>query len=132
MLRTDSQGSSEIHLHLQPANLGDMTMKITVSGTQISASVIAANGDVRSALLSGHQQLARSLANSGLTLSGFSVDVSGGDAGSRDQNKGQQGFGRRYVVHELGTVAAAQTPALSNLGPALLTGKGVELFNYLA
>ncbi len=131
MLRTNSQGSSEIRLHLQPENLGEMSMKITVSGSSISASVIAANGDVRSALLSGHQQLARSLSNSGLTLSGFSVDVSGGDAGSRDQSKGQQGLGRRYVVHELGTVAASATSALSNLGPALLTGKGLELFNYL-
>lgn len=131
MLRTNSQGSSEIRLHLQPENLGEMTMKITVSGTQISASVIAANGDVRSALLSNHHQLARSLANSGLTLSGFSVDVSGGDAGSRDQNKGQQGLGRRYVLHELGNIAASATPALSHLGPALLVGKGLELFNYL-
>lgn len=130
MMRTSSQGSSEIRLHLQPENLGDVTMKITVTGNQIQANVIAANADVRNALQSGHQQLAKSLANAGLTLSGFSVDVSGGDAG-RDQNQGRaSGFGRRYVVHELG-VAPTEAQPVSNLGPALLSGKGLELFNYL-
>src|SRR6185437_5144350 len=32
MLRTTSQGTSEIRLHLQPENLGDITMKISVNG----------------------------------------------------------------------------------------------------
>jgi flagellar hook-length control protein FliK len=130
MLRTTSQGTSEIRLHLQPENLGDITMKISVNGNQISANVIAANADVRSALQSGQQQLAKSLANSGLTLSGFSVDVSGGDA-RRDQSQGRaSGFGRRYVIHEMNAKATDSQP-ISNLGPALLSGAGLELFNYL-
>ena len=130
-MRTNAQGSSTIQLHLQPANLGDVTMKITVTGTQISANVVAQNADVRNALVSNHQQLTKSLADAGLTLTGFSVDVSGGD--SKQQNQGQtSGFGRRYVVHELGGTTASEESAVSNLGPPLLGGSGLGLFNYLA
>ncbi len=131
VMRTDEQGSSTIRLHLQPENLGDMTMHITVSGSQISANVVTANADVRSTLLSNHQQLARSLQNAGLTLSGFSVDVSGGNAG-RDQNRDRTaGFGRRYVVHELHGAPTQETPALSTLAPSIMNGSNLELFNYL-
>ena len=131
VMRTDDQGASTIRLHLQPENLGDMTMHITVSGSQISANVVTANADVRNALLSNHQQLARSLQNAGLTLSGFSVDVSGGNAG-RDQNRDRtSGFGRRYVVHELHAATPQETPALSTLAPMPMNGASLELFNYL-
>jgi Flagellar hook-length control protein FliK len=131
-MRTLAQGTSEIRLQLQPENLGQVTMRLTVSGNQVSANVIAQSADVRSALVANHQDLARSLAEAGLTLSGFSVDVSGGDAG-QDQSKDRTaGFGRRYVVHELNGTATADASEPSNLGPSLLSGSGLELFNSLA
>jgi flagellar hook-length control protein FliK len=132
-MRTNAQGSSEIRLHLQPENLGDVTMKITVTGSQISANVVAANADVRNALMSNHQQLARSLADAGLTLSGFSVDVSGGNAGhDRQNNDRTAGFGRRYTVHELPGASTSETTDIASLGPPLLSGSNLALFNYLA
>ena len=131
-IRTTDQGTSEIRLHLQPENLGDVTMKITVTGSQISANVVASSADVRNALVSNHQQLARSLADAGLTLSGFSVDVSGGNAGRDQQNNGRaSGFGRRYIVHELPGGGTSET-TIAALGPPLLNGPGLALFNYLA
>lgn len=129
-VHTNDQGSSTIRLHLQPENLGDMTMHITVSGSQISANVVASSADVRNTLLSSHQQLARSLADAGLTLSGFSVDVSGGNAGRDHHRDRTSGFGRRFVVHEL-HAPASDTPALSTLAPAEMGGTNLELFNYL-
>lgn len=133
VMRTNAQGSSEIRLHLQPANLGDLTMKITVTGSQISANVVASSADVRNALVSNHQQLARSLADAGLTLSGFSVDVSGGNAGrDRQNNDRTAGFGRRYTVHELSGVQTSESPAIASLGPPLMSGASLALFNYLA
>lgn len=133
VMRTDAQGSSVIQLHLQPENLGDVTMKITVTGSQISANVVAANADVRNTLMSNHQQLARTLADAGLTLSGFSVDVSGGNAGRDQQNNDRaSGFGRRYTVHELRGASESETPALASLGPSILDGSSLALFNYLA
>jgi flagellar hook-length control protein FliK len=133
VMRTNAQGTSEIRLHLQPENLGDVSMKITVSGSQISASVVASNADVRNTLLSNHQQLARSLSNAGLTLSGFSVDVSGGNAGQQQQQQNATaGFGRRYILHELPGAPASEAPAIAALGPPLLNGSSLALFNYLA
>jgi flagellar hook-length control protein FliK len=133
VMRTSQSGSSEIRLRLNPDNLGEVTLKLTVNGSSISANLVAQNGDVRNALLSNHQQLAQSLSEAGLTLAGFSVDVSGGDAG-RDQNRDRTGgFGRRYVVHEIGGNTDASEPAQSpSLGPPLLANSSLELFNYLA
>lgn len=133
VMRTNQSGSSEIRLRLNPDNLGEVTMKITVSGSSISANMVAANGDVRNALLSNHQHLAQSLNEAGLTLTGFSVDVSGGDAG-RDQNRDRTGgFGRRYVVHEIGgSEVGSDAAQTSSTGPQLLPSSSLELFNYLA
>jgi flagellar hook-length control protein FliK len=133
VMRTDQQGTSQIRLALQPDNLGPVTMKLTVTGTQVSASVVAQNVDVRNVLVANHQELARSLADAGLTLSGFSVDVSGGDAG-KDQSKDRTtGFGRRFTVHELNANAATSEAAdVSTQGPSLLPGNSLDLFNSLA
>jgi flagellar hook-length control protein FliK len=132
-MRTLAQGASEIRLQLQPENLGQVSMRLTVSGNQVTANVVAQNADVGNALLANHRELARSLASSGLSLAGFSVDVSGGDAG-KDQSKGQNaGFGRRYVVHELnGSSATDEATASTSNGPTLLPGSRLELFNSLA
>jgi hypothetical protein len=131
-MRTLAQGTSEIRLQLQPENLGQVTMRLTVSGNQVSANVVAQNADVGSALVANHQDLARSLSAAGLTLSGFSVDVSGGDAGNDQSKDRTAGFGRRFVVHELSGNAASDTGETSNLGPPLLSGSRLELFNSLA
>ena len=131
-VRTLAQGTSEIRLQLQPENLGQVTMRLTVTGNQVSANVVAQNADVRSALVANQQDLARSLQSAGLTLSGFSVDVSGGDAG-QDQSKDRTaGFGRRFVVHELNGATTSDATEVSSLGPPLLSGSGLELFNSLA
>ena len=133
VMRTDAQGTSEIRLHLSPAHLGDLSMKITVQGGAISASVVAQNADVRHALVTNQHHLARSLAEAGLSLAGFSVDVSGGDAGTQQNRDRTAGFGRRYVVHELGGVENEPEPAtISSLGPTLLPATSLGLFNYLA
>jgi flagellar hook-length control protein FliK len=131
-MRTVAQGTSEIRLQLQPENLGQVTMRLSVTGNQVNATVVAQSADVRSALVANHQELARSLSEAGLTLSGFSVDVSGGDAG-QDQSKDRTaGFGRRYVVHELSGNTTAETTEAPSLGPSLLGGSNLELFNSLA
>jgi flagellar hook-length control protein FliK len=131
-MRTVAEGTSEIRLQLQPENLGQVTMRLSVSGNQVTANVIAQSADVRSALVANHQDLARSLNEAGLTLAGFSVDVSGGDAG-QDQSKDRTaGFGRRYTVHELSGNTTAETTEASTPGPSLLGGSSLELFNSLA
>jgi len=132
-MRTAQQGTSEIRLQLQPENLGQVTMRLTVSGSQVNASVVAQSADVRTALVANHQELARSLSEAGLTLSGFSVDVSGGDAGNDQSKDRTAGFGRRFTVHELANGdASSQTAESSSLGPQILGDSKLALFNYLA
>ncbi|HEY5340941.1 MAG TPA: flagellar hook-length control protein FliK, partial [Candidatus Aquilonibacter sp.] len=65
VMRTDQQGTSQIRLQLQPDNLGQVTMKLTVTGSQVSANVIAQNVDVRNVLVANQQELARTLADAG-------------------------------------------------------------------
>lgn len=133
VMRTNESGTSEIRLRLNPDNLGEVSMKLTVSGSSISANILAQNGDVRNALMANQQQLAQTLSEAGLTLAGFSVDVSGGDAGrDRDTKDRTAGFGRRYVVHEIGGASdEPQSAQLSSLGPQILSNSSLDLFNYL-
>lgn len=132
-LRTVSQGTSEIRLHLHPENLGEVSLKLTVQGSQISANVIAQNAHVRDALMNNQQHLASALAESGLSLSGFSVDVSGGNAGQQQQfQSGARGFGRRFTVHELAANDAATDDTSSQFGPPLIPASSLGLFNSLA
>lgn len=94
-MRTTDAGS-HVSLRLQPESLGDVSMKITVSGSQINAVVTAQNADVRDLLAANAQQLARSFAGAGLKLGSFSVNVSGGNAhGDAHRNGGGSREARR-------------------------------------
>ncbi len=131
-LRTASDGSSQMQIKLVPEHLGEVAVKLTVSGTNVTANVVAQNADTRTALLANHQQLARSLADSGLKLTGFSVDVSGGKQQDRGSDGKGPGLGRRYTIHELGAPAAQPTDALVSSNAGMLSADGNALYNYLA
>jgi flagellar hook-length control protein FliK len=129
-MRTGSDGTSEMRLRLQPESLGTVTLKLTVDGNNVSANVVAQNGEARSALLAQQHHLARSLADSGLKLTSFTVDLSGGQA--QDQTRDRtSGFGRRYTVHEMAAADADATES-SSTGPALLPSSTLGLLSYLA
>jgi len=129
-MRTGFDGTSEMRLRLQPESLGSVTLKLTVDGNNVSANVVAQNGEARTALLASQHQLARSLADSGLKLTSFTVDLSGGQ--THDQTRDQtSGFGRRYTVHEA-AVADADSTESSGVGPALLPNSTLGLLSYLA
>jgi hypothetical protein len=86
----NSGTSSQIRLRLQPEHLGEVTVKLTVSGNSISANVVAQNAGVRGALVGAQTQLSRSLADAGLSLGSFSVNVSGGNADSANERQQAQ------------------------------------------
>lgn len=129
-MRTGSDGTSEMRLRLQPESLGTVTLKLTVDGNNVSANVVAQNGEARTALLAQQHHLARSLADSGLKLTSFTVDLSGGQA--QDQTRDRtSGFGRRYTVHEM-AAADGDSAESSSTGPALLPSSTLGLLSYLA
>lgn len=128
----NSGTTSEVRMRLQPEQLGDVALKLTVTGNTITANVIAQNAHVRDLLLSNQQQLARSLADAGLSLGNFSVDVSGGNAGFSHQQAQQQrtlvktgGFGLALASEE-------EPSADSRFGPSLLPAGKALVLNYLA
>ena len=129
-MRTGSDGTSEMRLRLQPESLGTVTLKLTVDGNNVSANVVAQNGEARTALLAQQHHLARSLADSGLKLTSFTVDLSGGQA--QDQMRDRtSGFGRRYTVHEM-AAADGDSAESTSTGPALLPSSTLGLLSYLA
>jgi flagellar hook-length control protein FliK len=92
-LRT-SDGSSEVRLRLVPENLGDVSVKLVVTGGSVDASITAHTADAQNALAGGQAQLARTLADAGLKLQSFTVGLAGGGfADNRDQTN-QQSWGR--------------------------------------
>ena len=131
-MRTQANGTSEVRLRLSPESLGSINMKLSVDGTNVSATAVAQNSEVRNALLSHQHQLARSLAESGLKLTSFTVDLSGQNANpDRGLHDRSGGFGRHYHVIETGNVHGTESES-TNGGPALLPGHTLALLNYLA
>jgi flagellar hook-length control protein FliK len=128
-----SGDSSELRLRLQPEHLGDVALKLTVTGTTIDANVIAQNADVRDVLLSHQQHLARSLAEAGLSLGKFSVDVSGGNAGFTQQQSKQQAQAAKSIAVG-GSLLAGEDGNWEDqrFGPSLISSSGSLVFNYLA
>ena len=131
-MRTALDGSSQMQIKLVPEHLGEVAVRLTVSGTNVTANVVAQNADTRTALLANHQQLARSLADSGLKLTGFSVDLSGGKHQDRGNDGKGPGLGRRFTIHEIGAPAAQPTDALVSSNAGMLSADGNALYNYLA
>lgn len=124
-----SDGGGHVSLRLQPESLGDVSMKISVIGSQINAVVTAQNADVRDLLLANAQQLARSFAGAGLKLGSFSVNVSGGNPqGDARRNGADPGESRR-----IGTVpAAVDSGELTESQHGIPIASARGLMNYFA
>jgi hypothetical protein len=128
----NSGSTSEMRMRLQPEHLGDVSLKLTVSGTTISANIVAQNADVRDMLLSNQQQLVRTLAEAGLSLGNFSVDVSGGNPGfSQQQSQQHRSLSKAGALH-VDAAAEDDTWADSRFGPPVLAGSKSLVLNYLA
>lgn len=98
-MRTLSDGSQTVRMRLVPESLGNVTVNLQVQGTSVNATMTAQNTDVRDALLANQQMLTRSLADAGLKLSGFTVNLANQGQYQQQQNAYQPRFGttRRFV-----------------------------------
>lgn len=125
--------ASQVRLRLQPEQLGDVTLKLTVTGNTIAANVVAQNAHVRDMLMANQHQLARSLANAGLSLGNFSVDVSGGNAGFTGQGSHQQhSSGNKSRVFGAMLIGEDESWGDTRFGPPVVTGPKPIVLNYLA
>ena len=83
-----SDGQSEVRLRLVPESLGDVSVKLIVSGGSVDASITAHTAEAQNALAGGASQLAKTLADAGLKLQSFTVGLAGGAfADARDQSR---------------------------------------------
>ncbi|HEY0395503.1 MAG TPA: flagellar hook-length control protein FliK [Candidatus Elarobacter sp.] len=83
-----SDGQSEVRLRLVPESLGDVSVKLIVSGGSVDASITAHTAEAQNALAGGAGQLAKTLADAGLKLQSFTVGLAGGAfADARDQSR---------------------------------------------
>ena len=83
-----ADGQSEVRLRLVPEQLGDVSVKLIVSGGSVDASITAHTAEAQNALAGGQTQLAKTLADAGLKLQSFTVALAGGSfADARDQSR---------------------------------------------
>ncbi|HVA37766.1 MAG TPA: flagellar hook-length control protein FliK [Candidatus Dormibacteraeota bacterium] len=70
-----SDGTTTLRIHLVPENLGDVSVRLVVGPSGVSASFTAATPAAGAALQQGASQLGRAFAGHGLQLQQFSVNV---------------------------------------------------------
>ena len=111
-----TDGQSEVRLRLVPENLGDVSVKLVVSGGSVDASIVAHTADAQTALAGGQIQLAKTLADAGLKLQSFTVGLAGDFAGNRDQSH-PNGSWNRPAWRRIGGVESvdADEPADTSL-----------------
>ena len=126
-----SDGSSEVHLRLVPEALGDVSVKLTVSGGVVDAALTASTVDAQNALAAAQQQLARTLADAGLKLQSFTVALAGGsfansgdgqrDASSWQKNARRIGGIASALFDDENVADADNLLAIPSFGPPIYT-----------
>jgi flagellar hook-length control protein FliK len=129
---------STVRLRLVPESLGDISVKLTIDGSNVSAQVMAQTPAAHDALVAGQQQLTRSLADAGLKLTSFNVDLAGGFASFQQQQQQQssqqgQSQGRSLLLGGVDTTESDESSlsAAPNFGPPVLANASWSALNYL-
>jgi flagellar hook-length control protein FliK len=139
-IQTAGDGTSTIRLRLVPEHLGDVSVKLVVSGGSVDATLTAHTADAQSVLAGGQAQLAKTLADAGLKLQSFSVGLTGGGFAQTGDRSNQQRETAPSSVRRIGGVATDEADAPSDddllavpsFGPPIYTPSGsLGAFNYL-
>jgi len=101
--------SSEVRLRLVPEQLGDVSVKLVVSGGAVNATITAHSAEAQSALAGAQPQLAKTLADAGLKLQSFSVALAGGNSSDAREQSHAQSDARRSAARRIGAVGAASS-----------------------
>ena len=129
--------TSTVRMRLVPEELGDVSVKLTIEGSTVSAQLMAQTPAAHDALVAGQGQLERSLADAGLKLTSFNVDLAGGFASfqqQQQQQSSQQGASNgRNLLGGVDTPETddSQLVAAPTFGPPILAGTSWSALNYL-
>ena len=115
-------GVQQAELHLNPAEMGPVSVQIVIDGTQARIDFGADVAATRHAIEAGLPELASALHDAGFTLAGGGVSSQAGGRGAGgDSGTASQRDGRRHVAeNELKQVAAAAR--------RIVTAGGVDVF----
>jgi flagellar hook-length control protein FliK len=119
-----ADGVQQAELHLNPAEMGPVSVQIVVDGQQAQVSFVAEQGQTRSALEASLPDLASALREQGLTLAGGGVfqQSPGNSRGERDTTAGD-GENRRS---DTAVERAMQDNAVAAVGsPTRRAARGV-------
>lgn len=122
-------GVQSAELHLNPADMGPISVQITLEGTQAHVDFGADSASTRQLIESGLPELASALREAGLTLSGGGVSQHAqqqqgrGDASS----SGQGGDGRR-AGNDIGPSDHPATPVRSAAAARRVALGGVDVY----
>lgn len=132
-LRNTSE-SSEMRLSLVPETLGDVSVKLIVTAGNVTAHVVAQTAEVRDALVAAQPQLSKSLADAGLKLQSFSVDLSGSGFSGFAQQQQSAPHDRRGQHDAVDDDAGRESTleAIPSFGPSMQTSVLSGDYNYLA
>jgi flagellar hook-length control protein FliK len=87
LLHLVSNGSREVVMRLHPAELGDLTVRVSVSGRDVSAWFTSAQPQVQGAINGALDQLQTSLGNAGYNLAGAWVGAESSSAQQQGQSQ---------------------------------------------
>lgn len=119
--------SGSVVVHLEPRDLGSLTLNIKFSGNTVSADISSDNAAVRENLEAGRTHLVQQVESKGLTLG--SLNVNSQDAGSRGgQNPADQTFTRQDFEQIAQRETNVPNPASSQAAVLLMSSKvGMDL-----
>lgn len=101
-------GMAEMRLQLQPADLGEIELRVKAAEGAVRGEMLVQHPEVKQLLESQLERLRAALGDSGLQLEGFDVDVSGGDRGRQtEEEQAVAGGGRQGAESENEGQAAA-------------------------
>jgi flagellar hook-length control protein FliK len=123
-----TDGQSEVRLRLVPENLGDVSVKLVVSGGSVDASLTAHTAEAQTALAGGAAQLAKTLADAGLKLQSFSVGLAGGFADARDQSRPHDS-GTRSNPRRIGGLRSTETDEPDDASLIAAPGIGPSIYS---
>ena len=105
------RGGGEMRLHLEPAGLGHIDVRITLAHDGIHASIVAEHDSTRALLRNEQHLLHAALERSDMHLAGFSVDLGSGGSSSAfaDAERGGAGLAREAAASpEPETIVASE------------------------
>jgi flagellar hook-length control protein FliK len=123
-----TDGQSEVRLRLVPENLGDVSVKLIVSGGSVDASLTAHTAEAQNALAGGAAQLAKTLADAGLKLQSFTVGLAGGFADPRDQSRSHDS-GTRSNARRIGGLRSTETDEPDDASLLAAPGIGPSIYS---